>query len=151
MYNDFRSCQRLGMREQYPSDLTDQEWAFLEPLIPGAAKLGRPPRYPKREIVNAIFFLVRSGCAWRMMPHDLPPWRICYHYFSSWKHAGIWEGIHDRLRDFVRLQHGKKKPRPLRLWIRRALKQLITPESVVMMRENAFWDARDTCSWILSD
>ncbi|NBB78227.1 MAG: transposase [Verrucomicrobia bacterium] len=55
---------------------------FLEPLIPGGSKLGRPARYSKREIANAIFYLVRSGCAWRMMPHDLPPCRICYHYFS---------------------------------------------------------------------
>lgn len=143
-------CNRLGMREKYPSDLTDKEWAFLEPLIPGDAKLGRPPRYCKREIANAIFYLVRSGCAWRMMPHDLPPWRICYHYFSKWKHAGVWEAIHDRLRDIVRTHHGKKKPQPLRLWTRRVLKQLITEESVAMMRANASSEGRGTFSWTAS-
>lgn len=80
----------------------------IDPLIPGDSKLGRPPRYPKRAIVNAIFYLVRSSCAWRMIPHDLPPWRICYHYFSKWKHEGVWEAIHERLRDIVRAHHGKK-------------------------------------------
>ncbi len=96
------------MRERYPSDLTDSEWSFLEPLIPGRARLGRPPKYCKRQIVNAIFYLVRSGCAWRMLPHDLPPWRICYYCFMLWKRDGIWEGIHERLRELVRLSHGKK-------------------------------------------
>jgi len=97
------------VREKYSSDLTDKEWALLEPLIPGNAVLGRPPRYPKREIANAIFYMVRSGCAWRMMPHDLPPWGICYHYFARWKHAGVWECIHGALRDMARAHHGKKK------------------------------------------
>ncbi|MBK1860132.1 transposase, partial [Cerasicoccus arenae] len=101
------------MRERYPSDLTDTEWTFLEPLIPGGSRFGRPPKYCKRQIVNAIFYLVRSGCAWRMLAHDLPPWRICYHYFMVWKRDGIWEGIHERMRELVRLSHGKKKRQPL--------------------------------------
>ena len=150
MYIRARVCNRLRMREKYPTDLTDKEWAFMEPLIPGEEKLGRPARYAKREIANAIFYMVRSGCAWRMMPHDLPPWRICYHYFSKWKHAGVWERIHDALRDIARVHHGKKKPQPLRLSIRKVLKQLITEESVAMMQANASWAARDTYSWIRS-
>ena len=138
------------MREGYPSDLTDKEWALLKPLIPGGSQLGRPPRYLKREIVNAIFYLVRSGCAWRMMPRDLPPWRICYHYFSKWKHDEVWESIHDQLRDIVRTHHGKKKLQPLRLSTRRVLKQLITAESVAMMQANGLWVERDTYSWTVS-
>ena len=94
--------------KKYLSDLPDKERAFLETLIAGDSHLGRPPRYAKREIANAIFYLVRSGCAWRMMPHDLPPSRICYQYFSNWKHEGVWEAIHHRLRDIVRTHHGKK-------------------------------------------
>ena len=137
----------LCMRDSYPSDLTDKEWALLEPLIPGGSKLGRPPRYSKREIVNAIFYLVRSGCAWRMIPNDLPPWRICYHYFSKWKHEGVWETIHDRLRDIVRTHHGKKKLQPPRSWTRKVLKQLTMEESVAMMQANASWGARGTYSW----
>ena len=66
-------------REPYPSDLTDAEWAVLEPLIPGSSKLGRPPRYEKRAVLNAIFYVVRSGCSWRMLPGEMPPWRIVYH------------------------------------------------------------------------
>ena len=139
------------MRENYPSDLTDKEWAILESLIPGGSRLGRPPKYSKREIVNAIFYLVRSGCAWRMLPHDLPPWRICYYYFMVWKRDGVWEAIHEQLRDLVRKHHGKKKPPPLRLWTRRVLRQLITAETVAMMRENGSWAAKDTYSWIPSD
>ena len=66
-------------REPYPSDLTDAEWAVLEPLLPGPAKLGRPPRYEKRAILNAIFYVVRGGCSWRMLPGEMPPRRIVYH------------------------------------------------------------------------
>lgn len=97
-------------RHIYPSDLTDAEWAVLESLIPGDQKLGRPPRYPKREIVNAIFYLVRSGCAWRMLPHDLPSWRICYYYFMVWKREGVWLKIHDQLRELVASEAEKKSP-----------------------------------------
>jgi len=138
------------MRERYPSDLTDKEWSVLEPLIPGPTYLGRPPKYSKREIVNAIFYLVRSGCSWRMLAHDLPPWRICYYYFMVWKRDGIWERIHEHLRQLVRVHHGKKKPQPLRLSTRKVLKRLTTAESAAMMQANGLWAARDTCSWIVS-
>ena len=141
----------LGMGEQYPSDLTDREWRVLEPLVPGEKKLGRPAKYSKRIILNAIFYLVRSGCAWRMLPHDLPPWRICYYYFSVWKRDGVWQAVHEKLRDLVRLRHGKKKPRPLRFSTLRVLKLLITPDAVAMMQANGSWDARDTCSWTRLD
>ena len=66
-------------RDPYPSDLTDAEWEVLCPLIPGPAKLGRPPRYEKRAVLSAIFYVVRSGCSWRMLPGEMPPWRIVYH------------------------------------------------------------------------
>jgi len=139
------------MRDNYPSDLTDKEWKILEPSIPGASVLGRPPKYTKREIVNAIFYLVRSGGSWRMMAHDLPPWKICYYYFMAWNQQGVWEKIHQALRDQARVHAGKKKPQPLRLSTRRVLKQqLITPESVAMMRANGLWAEKDTFSWIRS-
>ena len=97
-------------KDKYPSDLTDEEWSVIETLIPGPSKLGRPPKYEKREVVDAIFYLVRSGIAWRMMPKDLPPWRICYHYFAKWKEDGVWEKVHDELRGYVRYRSGKKSP-----------------------------------------
>lgn len=124
------------MRETYPSDLTDAEWSFIEPLIPGEQRLGRPARYSKREILNAIFYLLRSGCSWRMLAHDLPPWRICYYYFMLWKRDGVWERIHGHLREQTRLHHGKKKPRQLRLSTRKALRLLTMPECVAMMLES---------------
>lgn len=120
---------------------------MLERLIPEAKKRGRPPRYPKREIVNAIFYLVRSGCSWRMLPHDLPPWRICYYYFMIWKRDGVWVKIHDQLRDMARVHAGKKKPQPLRSSTRRALNLLITPEFAAMMQESGSSEEKDTFLW----
>ena len=71
----------MESRHPYPTDLSDAEWRILEPLVPAAKLSGRPEEYPKREIVNAILYVLRSGGAWRMVPHDLPPWGIS----SSWK------------------------------------------------------------------
>ena len=96
--------------EPYPSSLTNREWKLLEPLLPEAKLFGQPPRYPKRDILNSIFYAVRSGCAWRLLPHDLPPWRIVYYYFMVWRRDGLWQKMHDTLRDQVRLRRGKKSP-----------------------------------------
>jgi putative transposase len=97
--------------KNYPSDLTDTEWALLAPLRPKARKPGRPEKYAKRAILDAIFYLVRSGCAWRMLPNDLPPWKLVWHYFARWKKLGVWAQLNDALRDAVRLKAGKKSPR----------------------------------------
>jgi transposase len=96
--------------QHYPSDLNDAEWTLLDPLIPKARKAGRPEKYAKRAILNAIFYLVRSGRAWRMLPRDLPPWKLVWHYFARWKKLGVWAQLNDALRDAVRLQAGKKSP-----------------------------------------
>ena len=136
---------------RYLSDLTDAEWEWIEPHIPGPAKLGRPPRDSKREVLHGIFYITRSGCGWRMMPHDLPPWRICYHYFARWQKEGLWERIHGALRDAVRLRHGKKKPQPLRSSTRRVLSRLTTPGGVALMLERRLWDERGMWSWIPSE
>ncbi len=141
----------MAKNEDYPSTLNDKEWALLEPLFPGQPLLGRPPKYSKRMVVNAIFYMVRSGCAWRMMPKDLPPWRVCYYYFQSWTRRHTWEKIHDHLRDMVRAANGKKNSLPLRLSTRRALKVLITEECVAMMLANASKAASGTYSWIPSE
>ncbi len=68
---------------------------MLETFIPGPAKLGRPPRYEKRAVLNAIFYVVCSGCSWRMLPGELPPWRIVYHYFMRWRQDEHWLLMHD--------------------------------------------------------
>jgi putative transposase len=99
----------MNPRPPYPTDLSDHEWALIHHLIPEAKPGGRPEAYPKREILNAIFYLLRSGCSWRMLPHDLPPWRIVYHYFRQWRQDGTWQVMHDLLRGDVRVAAGKHR------------------------------------------
>ena len=96
----------MSTRERYPSDLTDIQWENIEHLFPPErqppGKPGRHRTYPRREIVNAVFYLARSGCAWRMLPHDLPPWKTVSYYFYTWRDQGIWEEVHHLLRVSVR-------------------------------------------------
>ena len=75
-------------RKSYPSDLTDEQWEILGPLLPPAKPGGRPRTVDLREVVNGILYLLRSGCPWRMVPHDLPPWQTLYKYFRSWTMDG---------------------------------------------------------------
>ncbi len=95
------------MRQTYPTDLSDAEWSRLAPLIPPPKPGGRPCKYSRREIVNAILYVVRSGGAWRLVPHDLPRWATTYHYFRLWRRDGTWRSIHDRLRRRVRQAEGR--------------------------------------------
>jgi putative transposase len=98
-------------RRIYPSDVTDEEWEILEPLIPAAKLGGRPQEIERREIVNAILYVLRSACSWRMMPHDLPNWSTAYLYFRQWKQAGIWEQVNAVLRRDLRVSLGRE-PEP---------------------------------------
>ena len=95
------------MRQPYPSDLTDQQWALIEPLIPVNA-LGRPRKVAMREVLNAIFYLNRSGCQWDMLPHDLPPKSTVYDHFAQWRDDGTWQTIMDTLRRQVRTAVGRE-------------------------------------------
>jgi putative transposase len=91
-------------RKPYPTDLTDAQWEILEPLVP-APKLGpQPVKHTRREILNAIFYVNRTGCQWRMLPHDFPKWQLVYSYFRQWKRDGTWQRISDALRHQVRRQ-----------------------------------------------
>jgi putative transposase len=101
--------QGMNPRQPYPTDLSDKEWDLIKHLVPDAKPGGRPEAYPKREILNGIFYLLRSGCSWRMLPHDLPPWRIVYHYFRQWRQDGTWQVMHDLLRGDVRAAAGKQR------------------------------------------
>ena len=94
-------------RKAYPSDLSDREWQLPEPLLPPPKPGGRSIKYPRREVVNAIRYVLRTGCAWRMLPHDLPPWRTAFHYFRTWRRDGTWERVHAALRDQVRIAEGR--------------------------------------------
>ena len=92
----------------YPTDLTNEQWNLIEALVPRWNGVGRPPTHARRHILNAIFYHLRAGGAWRLMPHDFPPWRTVYDYFRQWRRQGWWDQLHDRLRQLVRLHAGKK-------------------------------------------
>lgn len=93
---------------QYPTDLTDAQWQILEPFFRKKTNRGRKVVYERRLVVNAILYVVRTGCQWRMLPHDFPPWKTVYQIFYRWRQAGLWERIHDALRKRVRRQEGKQ-------------------------------------------
>ena len=94
-------------RKPYPSDLTDEQWELLEPLIPPARPGGRPRKTDLREVVNALFYHAREGCSWRALPHDFPPWKTVYNYFRWWTWDGTWQNILDALREQVRTKAGR--------------------------------------------
>ena len=94
-------------REPYPSDVTDEQWAILGPLIPPARPGGRPRKVAIREVINAILYRNREGCTWRALPHDFPAWKTVYNYFEWWSQDGTWKEIHDTLRRQVRRQAGR--------------------------------------------
>src|SRR5829696_1485465 len=99
------------MRKPYPTDLSDAEWSCIEPHIPTPKAPGRPRVHPLREILNAIFYMVRSGCAWRLLPHDFPPWKTVHHYFRIWRIDGVWERLNTALRQRLRVRLGRN-PQP---------------------------------------
>lgn len=94
-------------RKAYKSDLTDKEWQIIKPLIPPPKPGGHPRTVDTREVVNAIFYLLRTGCSWEMLPHDFPPYSTVYDYFRRWQKLGIWEQINQVLREQVRVKQGK--------------------------------------------
>src|SRR3954469_22687964 len=95
--------------KRYPSDLSRTQWERLKPLLPVARPGGRPRQVDLREVLNGIFYIARGGCAWRMMPKDLPPWSTCYDYFRKWRNDGTWSRVNDTLRAQVRHGAGREK------------------------------------------
>ena len=89
-------------RKAYSSDLTDAEWALLAPFIPPALPGGRPRSTDMREVLDAIFYLLRGGCAWRLLPHEFPPWGTVHYYYRRFRIEGVWRRIHDLLHAQVR-------------------------------------------------
>jgi putative transposase len=92
----------------YPTDLNDTQWSKIRPYLPAGATTGRPREHGWRRILNGIFYVLQSGCSWRMLPRDLPPWQTVYHYFRLWRKSGLWKRLNRILREKVRLQSGKK-------------------------------------------
>src|SRR5437870_12639530 len=101
--------QKDQPRRKYPSDLTDEQWAIVGPMIPPAKQSprgGRPRKVDMREVLNTLFYLNRSGCQWDLLPHDLLPKSTVYDYFSQWRHDGTWAKLVRSLREGLRLAAG---------------------------------------------
>src|ERR671921_602298 len=99
------------MRKTYPTDLSDAEWNFIKPHLPAPKGHGRPRTHSLREILDAIFYVLRSGCQWRLLPHDFPRWPTVYWYFRKWRLDGTWERINRALRERLRVRL-KRDPQP---------------------------------------
>ena len=89
--------KKPGRRRAYATDVTDTQWALIAPLIPEAKPGGRPRKAPTRELVNAILYVLRAGMAWRLLPHDFPPWQTVYYYLRRWQREGVWDRMHHTL------------------------------------------------------
>src|SRR3974377_134562 len=109
-YYRWDGCKRI-QSIVYPTSLSDEEWDYIKPLVPapksGAGKRGRPPRLERRDLVDALFYIVRSGCAWRLLPSSFGAWPSVYGYFRKWSQDWTWRFIHDALRDCLRKSEGR--------------------------------------------
>lgn len=99
----------MSTRRPYASDLGNEEWEIVKPLMPPAKHGGRNRSTSIREVLNAIFYVLRTGCAWRLLPHDFPPWQTIYDYFARWRKDGTWKKIHDTLRERLRISEGRER------------------------------------------
>lgn len=95
-------------RKPYPTDVTDEQWTALEPLLERPAGPGRPPSVDLREIVNALLYQARTGCQWRLLPHDFPDWTAVRYYFDVWTRDGTWEEVNRHLVELVRQKRGRR-------------------------------------------
>src|SRR5690348_12947735 len=99
---------RMSDMTAFPARLTDEQWAILQPLVPAGKPGGRPPKYSRRAILDAIVYVVRQGCTWRALPADLPHWNTAFWYFRCWQEDGTWDQIEDHLRRMVRVSQGRE-------------------------------------------
>ncbi|SRR6266508_32595 len=106
----------MEARKSYPTDLTDQQWARIEHLLPQPKLRGRPLKYSRRDVLNAMFYITKGGCSWRLLPHEFPSWRIVYWYFGLWRDDGTLERINAALVEEVRTKAGRK-PSPSKVII----------------------------------
>jgi putative transposase len=97
-------------RPAYATDLSDEEWQLLAPLLPPEKPGGRPRKYPMREVINGLQYVRRGGWTWRLMPHDLPQWQTAYQYLRAWRQDGPWWRLHAQLRAHVRTAMGRPPP-----------------------------------------
>jgi putative transposase len=96
---------------RYPTDLSEEEWRLLEAHLPTSKWRGRPRLHSPREILNAVFYVLKSGCQWRMLPREFPPWKTVFHYFRAWRLDGTWERLNRAIRERLRVRLGRD-PQP---------------------------------------
>lgn len=139
-------------RKLYPSDLSDVEWGIISPLLPAPKGFGHPRTVDLREILNAIFYVQRTGCQWEMLPHDLPPHGTVYKYFQKWQRHGFWKQIYDQLRHKLRTEMGRAEKSTVAIADSQSVK---TTEkrgrSTALMAANSLRVASSTLSWVLKD
>ena len=135
----------MNTRQAYPTDLSEAEWQVLDPLVPAPKPGGRPAKYPRREIVNGILYVLRTGCAWRLLPHDFPPWRIVFYYFWQWRRSGEWAWIHEQVRGQLRQAMGKQRQPSAAILDSQSVKTTEKGGSRGMMPANASRAANAMC------
>ncbi len=131
-------------KKKYPSDLSIAQWEILKPLIPEAKHGGRPRAHPMIEIINAIFYKARTGCQWRQLPNDYPPWRTVYEYFRNWTLDDTWQIIHNEIVKIVRKKNQKKNLHQLQLLIASLSKQQLQEKKKDLMEERKSKEEKDT-------
>ena len=137
-------------RSAYPSDLTDAQWRLIAKRIPSAMPGGRRRSVDMRDVVNGILYLVRTGCSWRQLPHDFPPWGTVHYYYRRFRRDGTWPKIHDALREKVRRAVGRKASPSAAIVDSQSVKTTEKggPEATMPAREST--GANATSSWTRS-
>jgi len=134
----------------YPTDLTQKQWSLIKTLLPPPRLEGRRRTISQRKILNAIFYLLRTGCAWAMLPKDFPKYKTVFYYFTKWKDDGTWEKIHDALVVQVRIKAGRK-PTPSAVSIDSQSVKTQKGGSKATMRERKSMEGNDILLLIHSD
>ena len=135
------------MTPRYSSDLTDEQWALLEPLFPppDPAKGGRPRKHSLRQIINALFYIEKTGCQWRMLPKDFPHWGLVWQYFRRWRDDGTWERIRLHLNKKVRVKAGKQPLPTVLIADSQSVKTVLKGGNAASMEASVSKGERDIC------
>ena len=140
----------MDTREPYPSDLTPPEWAQVCRFIPAPKPGGRPAKYDRKEIADALLYVARTGCRWRALPHDLPPWTIVDWYFRCWKGDGTLDRLHDELRGDLWAAEGRRRQPSAAAIDSRSVKTAERGARTASMRGRRSTAASGTSSWTRS-